>query len=76
MGGSFALGWLEFGGWSYSFVLCELPTFLQSNLPSALGGPLKVGGFEHFSPTGVRLGSSTVLPTEDDFSWVEARPWR
>jgi translocation and assembly module TamB len=59
--------------WGYAYVRRELPQFLQANLSTALGRPIKVGEFQRFSPTGVRLGPSIVPPTEDDFSWIKAK---
>lgn len=59
--------------WGYALVRQNLPKFLQDNLSAALGRPLKVGEFQRFGPTGVRLGPSIVPPTEEDFSWVKAR---
>ncbi len=59
--------------WGYTLVRQNLPKFLQDNLSAALGRPLKVGEFQRFGPTGVRLGPSIVPPTEEDFSWVKAR---
>lgn len=59
--------------WGYTLVRQNLPKFLQDNLSAALGRPLKVGEFQRFGPTGVRLGTSIVPPTEEDFSWVKAR---
>ncbi len=73
VGGGLTLGSLGLGWWGYSLARRELPQFLQRNLSTALGRPLKVGEFERFSPTGVRLGPSIVPPTEADFSWVKAR---
>ena len=57
----------------YTLVRENLPEFLEDNLSAALGRPLKVGEFQRFGPTGVRLGPSIVPPTEEDFSWVKAR---
>lgn len=59
--------------WGYTLVRENLPEFLEDNLSAALGRPLKVGEFQRFGPTGVRLGPSIVPPTEEDFSWVKAR---
>lgn len=59
--------------WGYTLLRENLPEFLEDNLSAALGRPLKVGEFERFGPTGVRLGPSIVPPTEEDFSWVKAR---
>ncbi|PSR18813.1 hypothetical protein C8255_05460 [filamentous cyanobacterium CCP3] len=72
-GGSLTFGVLGLGWWGYALARRELPQFLQRNLSDALGRPIKVGEFERFSPTGVRLGPSIVPPTEDDFSWVRAQ---
>ncbi|HIK45590.1 MAG TPA: DUF748 domain-containing protein, partial [Leptolyngbyaceae cyanobacterium M65_K2018_010] len=72
-GGAVVLAGLVAGWWGYSLLRRELPQFLQDNLSVALGRPIKVGEFERFSPTGVRLGPSIVPPTEDNFSWVKAR---
>ncbi|PSN15653.1 hypothetical protein C7293_06260 [filamentous cyanobacterium CCT1] len=72
-GGSLTFGVLGLGWWGYALARRELPRFLQRNLSDALGRPIKVGEFERFSPTGVRLGPSIVPPTEDDFSWVRAQ---
>ncbi|HSM83223.1 MAG TPA: translocation/assembly module TamB domain-containing protein [Nodosilinea sp.] len=73
VGGGLALAGLTVCGWGYTLARRELPNFLQRNLSDALGRPIKVGEFERFNPTGVRLGPSIVPPTEDDFSWVRAR---
>ncbi|WOD41332.1 translocation/assembly module TamB domain-containing protein [Nodosilinea sp. E11] len=71
--GGLSLAGLGLGWWGYSVARRELPPFLQRNLSDALGRPIKVGEFERFSPTGVRLGPSIVPPTEADFSWVRAQ---
>ncbi|WP_035984918.1 translocation/assembly module TamB domain-containing protein [Leptolyngbya sp. KIOST-1] len=73
VGGALALGGGALGWWGYSLARREIPPFLQRNLSDALGRPIKVGEFERFSPTGVRLGPSIVPPTEDNFSWVRSR---
>ncbi|MEA5448304.1 translocation/assembly module TamB domain-containing protein [Leptolyngbya sp. CCNP1308] len=73
VGSGLALGGISFCWWGYALARRELPQFLQRNLSDALGRPIKVGEFERFSPTGVRLGPSIVPPTEDDFSWVRSQ---
>ncbi|MFQ4139352.1 translocation/assembly module TamB domain-containing protein [Nodosilinea sp. PGN35] len=73
VGGALALGGTAICWWGYSLARREIPPFLQRNLSDALGRPIKVGEFERFSPTGVRLGPSIVPPTEDNFSWVRAQ---
>ena len=73
VGSGLALGGLGLGWWGYQIARREIPPFLQSKLSDALGRPLKVGEFERFSPTGVRLGPSILPPTEDDFSWMKAK---
>ncbi|MBE9140246.1 translocation/assembly module TamB domain-containing protein [Nodosilinea sp. LEGE 07088] len=72
-GGGLAVAGLGLSWWGYSFVRRELPEFLQRNLSDAFGRPIKVGEFERFNPTGVRLGPSIVPPTEEDFSWLRAQ---
>jgi translocation and assembly module TamB len=71
-GGILIVGGLAAGVAGYNYVRRELPTFLQTNLSTALGRPIKVGEFQRLDPGGIRLGPSILPPTEENFSWIKA----